>query len=78
MCVCVEGGGGWGFEHRLARKELRMRRVGREGWWGGLRGHGRHGRRRVFVPVPALCSPADPLQLTGGFLLSSQKRDEGW
>lgn len=47
LCVCVDGRRE--FEHRLVKEEVKDER--------GAGVVGRRGRRRVFVPVPALCSP---------------------
>lgn len=54
------------FEHRLARKEVRD-----EG--GVLRVPGTTEGGSLFLFLPSAL-PADPLQLTGGFLLSSHLR----
>lgn len=51
----------------MARKEVRM--TGR--WASGA------AEEKVFVLVPVLCPPADPLRLTGGFFLSFLERDRG-
>lgn len=45
--------GGRGFEHRLARKDMRDERGGGSSVPGT-------GRRRVSLVVPALCSPCSP------------------
>ncbi len=67
VCVCVDGGGR-GFEHRLARKKVRDER--------GLRVPGVAEGGSLFW-FPPSAPPADPLRLTGGFLLSSQERAGG-
>lgn len=69
LCVGWEG---QGFEHRLARKEVK------DGEGGGVLRVPDLAEGGPLFLIPPSAPPADPLRLTGGFLLSFQEAGGRW